>query len=415
MSNRAGSSPGWKRTLTFLGLSGGILAAALITTVKAAAVYESPVASLVKLGFKFDGAQSCSASNCHGEKPAKGMDSYVKWSGKDKHSDAFNQLKGDKGKKIADGLKIADATASERCLSCHSMNVPKELQGVKFTLEEGNSCNTCHGPSEKWREAHSKEGWTETERKAAGSDAALMAKWGLYDTKSLSARAERCTSCHLAIEPDMIKAGHPTPAFELAYFSDPNVYEDRHWKDPDEKYYAAKEWVIGQAVCARDAMKQVAARASGGADADAVKDAVDQALGHYTNLKDATGDADVAKNLDAVKAAGADNAKLATAAQAAADAAQKQIEAVSKLSPDKAWTAKVVNAVAGESMSKDYGLHGVEQQAYAIYALYGSYQKAEGSADLNDAIAKLFDPLDKKTITDDYQKSLDAVKEKLPK
>ncbi len=35
--------------------------------------------------------------------------------------------------------------------------------------------------------------------------------------------------------------------------------------------------------------------------------------------------------------------------------------------------------------------------------------------DLNDAIAKLFDPLDKKTITDDYQKSLDAVKEKLPK
>ncbi len=100
----------------------------------------------------------------------------------------------------------------------------------------------------------------------------------------------------------MIKAGHPTPAFELAYFSDPAVYEDRHWKDPEgDKYYNAKQWVIGQAVCARDAMKQVVARASGGADADAVKDAVNQALGHYTNLKDATGDADVAKNLDAVE------------------------------------------------------------------------------------------------------------------
>jgi hypothetical protein len=168
-------------------------------------------------------------------------------------------------------------------------------------------------------------------------------------------------------------------------------------------------------VCARDAMKQVAARASGGADADAVKDAVNQALGHYTNLKDATGDADIAKNLDAVKAAGSDNAKLAAAAQAASDAAAKQIDAVSQLSPDKAWTAKVVNAIAGESMAKDYGLHGVEQQAYAIYALYGAYQKAEGSPDITDAIAKLFDPLDKKTVTDEYQKNLDDVKSKLPK
>src|SRR5947209_3239221 len=171
MSNRAPdskrSTPGWKKTLTFLSLSAGILTAALVAGVKAAAVYESPVASLVKLGFKFDGAQSCAAATCHGgteEKPGKGLNSYTKWSGKDKHNDAFNQLGNDKGKKIAEGLKIADATASDRCLGCHSMNVPANLQGVKFTLSEGNSCDTCHGPSEKWREPHSKEGWTEGER-----------------------------------------------------------------------------------------------------------------------------------------------------------------------------------------------------------------------------------------------------------
>src|ERR1700753_1666006 len=105
MPNR---SPGWKKTVTFLGLSAGILTAALITGVKAAAVYESPVASLVKLGFKFDGAQSCAAATCHGDKSPK-LDSYVKWSGKDKHNDAFNQLGNDKGKKIAENLKIADA------------------------------------------------------------------------------------------------------------------------------------------------------------------------------------------------------------------------------------------------------------------------------------------------------------------
>jgi hypothetical protein len=418
-----------KKLTVFLSLAAGILCLAMLAIAQeGAAVYQSPVASLVRLGFKFEGAKTCAAAECHGgtqEKPGKGLDSYTKWSGKDPHNKSFETLGNDASKKIAAGLSIPDATASDRCLGCHSVNAPANLQGAKFSLAEGNSCNSCHGPSEKWREPHAKEGWTNAQRKELGTHEALLTKWGLYDTKPLVYRAERCTSCHLAIEPDMIKAGHPQPIFELDYFSNPQVYEDRHWRDPDEKYFGAKQWAAGQVVSTRDAMKQLATRASGTADNEAIKSAYDQAMGHLTVFKDLVSASGISagdvvaqgENLKKAMAAG-DKAQIAAAAKAISDAAAKSLDAVASYQPDKASDVKIMDAIAGEAMAKDFGLHGVEQQAYGIYSLYNAYAKAESPADaqaVNDTIAKLFDSLDKKAVSPDYDKTLADVTGKLPK
>ena len=88
--------------------------------------------------------------------------------------------------------------------------LPPMMRGPKFDITEGVHCEGCHGPAEKWLEPHAEKGWTHEQ----------SVKLGMYDTKNLLLRAEKCVSCHLAIEPDLVAAGHPDLlAFELDTFS----------------------------------------------------------------------------------------------------------------------------------------------------------------------------------------------------
>lgn len=406
----------------FLALSGFTFGAAYY-----APEAHGPVAELVKLNLKFDGAKTCSNASCHGgtepgESP-HGLNTYTLWSGKDPHRGAFDVLSNDVSKGIAGKLSIADATASERCLSCHATHVPDNLKGKDFVMEEGNSCGTCHGPSEKYLPAHSSKGWTEEQRKAAGAPAfgyedKLLAATGVYDTKSLVFRAERCASCHLAIEADLVKSGHPTPYFELDYFSNPDVYQDRHWKDLKEPYFNTRQWASGQIVAVRDSMRQLAMRASGGADDAAVNDAWQQAQSHVHALA-AWGPNDAVTKGMAVKPG--DKAAIAAAATATAEAAEKLFPTIAALKPTKADTLKAAAALAADSELPKLGIHGVEQQAYGLYALYGAYLTTEGMKKdgdpVNDSIFKLFTPLDKATKgkMDGYDDALKEVAGKLPK
>lgn len=421
------------RTVAFALISASFLSVTFgFTSMSSVQTSESPVASLVKLGFKFDGAKTCSAAACHGGnepgEPPHGLDTYTKWNGKDPHRAAFDALSKDDSKKIASGMGIADAATSEKCLSCHATNVPENLRGKDFAVEDGNSCSTCHGPSEKWREAHSTKGWTEDQRKAAGAPAfgyepKLLAAVGIYDTKSLVYRAERCASCHLAIDAGLVAKGHPVPVFELDYYSNPNVYQDRHWKDQKYPYFNAEQWASGQIVGVRDAMRQLASRASGGADDAAIKDAWEQAMSHAHALKAlvAAGGpgADVWAKAEAVKPG--DKAAIAAAATATAAAAEAQFSAVAAFKPTKETATKAAAALAAdEELTKS--VHGVEQQAYGIYALYNAVVVSEKIAEadangVNDSIAKLFGPLDPKTKgkMDGYADALKEVAGKLPK
>src|SRR5262249_56943340 len=121
--------------------------------------------------------------------------------------------------KIAQALKIPKAEASDRCLSCHAVNVKAQMRGPKFDIAEGVHCEGCHGPSEKWLEPHAEKGWTHEQ----------SVKLGMYDTKNLLMRAEKCVSCHLAIDQELVAAGHPDLlAYELDTFS---ALMPPHWRD----------------------------------------------------------------------------------------------------------------------------------------------------------------------------------------
>src|SRR4051812_48712604 len=117
-----GTSARIKRLAAGLLLTGGAMLLAFqpsTTSGQAAAAAggkrPGPNDDLLMLGFKFEGAQSCSNAQCHGAdapKEGKGattLAEFTQWSGGDKHKDAFGQLGDEKGKAIADKLKIADA------------------------------------------------------------------------------------------------------------------------------------------------------------------------------------------------------------------------------------------------------------------------------------------------------------------
>jgi len=69
-----------------------------------------------------------------------------------RHAKAFATLLTDKAKESAKKHGIDDPSKDERCLSCHT------VKGTP-TLEEGVSCEACHGPAEAYLKPHEKEGY----------------------------------------------------------------------------------------------------------------------------------------------------------------------------------------------------------------------------------------------------------------
>lgn len=102
---------------------------------------------------KYTGAKLC--GTCH--KAGKGGTSFAVWE-KTGHATAYKTLLSEESKKIAKekGLKAAPHEAPE-CLKCHvtgggtAKNVEKT-----FKLEEGVTCEACHGPASAYKIVHSK-------------------------------------------------------------------------------------------------------------------------------------------------------------------------------------------------------------------------------------------------------------------
>jgi hypothetical protein len=358
------------------------------------------------LGIKFEGASVCAGAACHGGGSQKAPTSREKalanassvWSGKDKHQDAYKTLAKPSSAAIVKAMGHAGlATADETCLECHAVKgVTDQLKGTGFSLKEGNSCNSCHGPSEKWEKPHQTKGWTQTQRTAMDHDA-LLTTWGLYDTKPLTPRVELCTSCHLRIGSDLVAAGHPAPNFELGYFSE---IEPRHWiAEPD--FNGAKAWAIGQTVCLHEAMSQLATRASEAKpDAAAITSAYDQAASHLWVLKDAADAFGLdsaaltahAGKLKDLLAKPVDNA-AAIAAEATATSADAEADHV-KVEAYEAKQADVVKAIAAIAADADlaglldpaaakdrsFGAFGQNQQGFALFTLSKAYETGTKAA-----------------------------------
>lgn len=227
-------------------------------------------------GLVYEGDGSCSAAACHGSDDAKTQSGQPigneltifqsKGEEGDPHSRSWKMLANAESKAIAAKLKIEDAQKSSRCLSCHALEAPEAQRGAKFDITSGNSCESCHGPAQKWIEPHAKAGWAAAERSKLGTKA-LISTHGLLDTSDLVLRAEMCVACHLQIDQELLNAAHPPLRFEMygynSYFFD-KTYTP-HWDEPKGVGITAKQWAIGQAVALASAKQQ-----AGGAELVAI-------------------------------------------------------------------------------------------------------------------------------------------------
>ncbi|MDZ7359886.1 MAG: multiheme c-type cytochrome [candidate division KSB1 bacterium] len=101
------------------------------------------------------------------------------------------------------------------CASCHGTVIAgKESRDV----EDGVSCESCHGPGSDYKDPHSE--------KPGGYEKAL--KLGLVELKNLDTRAKTCVRCHYITDQKLIAAGHPNGA-NFNYISGMKKVA-RHWK-----------------------------------------------------------------------------------------------------------------------------------------------------------------------------------------
>jgi hypothetical protein len=219
---------------------------------------------------KYIGPGSCSSTSCHGSVKPRGdarifQNEYSIWTVKDKHARSFDALTGPIGERMGRILGLGKSEQAAKCLACHALDVPSDARGKTFDLSEGVSCESCHGPASAWLGPHTTRNWTHEQSVAAG----------MYDTRNLVRRTEKCLTCHLGtqdqyVDHEMIAAGHPDLYFELDSFS---AVMPRHWKTPRENapgvaaendaWYGVREWGTGQAVQLRASMERIAWRAKG--------------------------------------------------------------------------------------------------------------------------------------------------------
>ena len=111
------------------------------------------------------------------------------------------------------------------------------------------------------------DGWDLTPlRTGKHVSAAEKGKYGMYDTRDLVKRSEKCVTCHVGtadkqVDHEMIAAGHPDLTFELDSFS---AVMPRHWKINREEnpWIGVQSWAIGQAVQLRESLNRLSRRAS---------------------------------------------------------------------------------------------------------------------------------------------------------
>ena len=264
---------------------------------------------MAELGKKFDGAATCGRVPRQDRPQAPARPPHDRKRDLERQGQARHRVQGvakaaagrscqgaglaDIGKKLG----IAKVEKEAKCLACHAVNVPEALRGRTFrprgrelrqlprpqrrlerpAQEQGLDQRTAH--RRRGRRAKTPEAWP-----GENAHMQLLKTTGLYDTKPVVARAEICVSCHLAIDPKMVAAGHPQPFFELNKFT---ADEPPHWRERTDEAGLGhtRTWAVGQIVCMRDSMLQLADRAKNGADAPALKDALAQALAHYSMVK----------------------------------------------------------------------------------------------------------------------------------
>ncbi|HXM96744.1 MAG TPA: multiheme c-type cytochrome [Candidatus Dormibacteraeota bacterium] len=399
---------------------------------------------------KYIGPGSCAATSCHGSvKPVEGsrvlQNEYSTWIIKDKHSRAYQALTTEVGERMARILKLgAKAEEAPKCLGCHALYTPPEKRGRAFEINEGVSCENCHGPASAWLGPHTMRDWPHEKSVAAG----------LFDTRNVIHRTEKCLECHLGlkekfVDHEMIAAGHPDLYFELDSFS---AVEPRHWKVPHESaagkpaedgtWIGVRDWSTGQAIQLRAEMERLIWRAKGERfdkkeiwpeyselSCFACHHALGPAQDSWRQQHGYAGrrpgdaawnasryvvfrvlvkqfDATIAQELDRQLASVAgemsklnpDRNAVATTASAAAPLAQRIAERLASMEYDRSLALRILHQISddGENISLA-DERAAEQAAMAMDAIYIAYSneaKPANAAEVRAAINGLFQQLE---------------------
>jgi len=145
------------------------------------------------------------------------------WWSKNKHNESAQPFLNDDPKRVkiarlygisADDMK----TGKGICMECHGTVVSGK---EKREVDDGVSCENCHGPAGDFVKAHND-----------GVKLLPVAfQNGMRELAKLDVRAQTCTGCHYVTEPRLISAGHPSnESFDYVK----GMEEIKHWKAPND-------------------------------------------------------------------------------------------------------------------------------------------------------------------------------------
>jgi len=241
------------------------------------------------------GSMSCASQGCHGRldplsnKPIF-QNEATAWFDLDPHANAYEVLKSDRSKKMAENLNGPGKPAHRdaRCLACHAhpdvARKAAEQQAEIWNNEAlanefdraavrgtGVGCESCHTSSGHATSEYLKEhvNWGPTARSdntwKSADNLDMWARSGLAPLTRLDVQSDLCASCHVgsagsAVEPvrdcnhDIMAAGHPRLLYEAATYQ---LRLPPHW---NQKQYSeldgrmASMFVVGQSVAAEHAV-----------------------------------------------------------------------------------------------------------------------------------------------------------------
>jgi hypothetical protein len=403
------------------------LAVVCLTLASSAIAQSAPVG-------KYNGPGGCASSSCHGSIQPKlvthvAQNEYSIWAGQDKHARAYQVLSNPVSLRIGKTLNIGQPDQALKCVACHALSVPNEQRAESFELVDGVSCESCHGPASGWLGPHTTRDWPHEK----------SVQLGMYDTRDLIKRGERCLSCHLGtpekfVDHAMIAAGHPDLTFELNLFSS---VMPRHWREPpDNAWRGVQVWGVGEAVQLQKGLERLARRASSAtwpeyAESDCFachhsltkpEDSWRQELGYagrqpgvapwnesrYVVFRhiarkidsDAAGQLDtgVAKLAALLGQPNGNPQEIAVTASRAATVAGQFAQQLNSKTYDQAFTLSVMRSIArdGDSISAQ-GQRAAEQAAMSLDSLFVACRqntKGADDAELRASIDGLFQQLD---------------------
>ncbi len=361
---------------------------------------------------KYTGPGSCSSPSCHGGVQPRNdttvqQNEYSTWVVRDKHAHAFVNLTNPVGTRIAKIMGLGRPDTAPRCLACHALDVPVDQRARTFDLTDGVGCENCHGPASAWLGPHTTRGWT--------YDKSL--ELGMYNTRDLIHRSEKCLGCHLgtaekSVDHELIAAGHPDLYFELDSFTS---VMPPHWNEVDkDPWLGVRAMGVGQAVQLREQLKRIARESGSGiwpeySELDcfachhsltAAKDSWRQERGYdghrpgntpfnlsrYVVLRHVAEQTDSAaaqqlkteidKLYSLVTALGSDRRQIASQASTAAELADRLAQRLSAKRFDQSEAIRLMKSISADAdQIAEQGERSAEQATMALDSLFIAYAK----------------------------------------